>query len=228
MLRRLAGPPAVDVPERCACRVDTGSMIHVGGNTYSVPSRLIGEWVEARLYADRVEVWYADQHVDTLPRLRGRGQACASHYRHVIDWLVRKPGAFADYGYRDDLFPTSRFRLAYDRFCEGRETGRGAKEYLEILHLAAHDSEVRGRRRVARSRWRGTSSTRPVIALAKAQCEQFRPPTAVVVEPPDLTEYDALLTLTEEIHGEDSRTNQRAVRATRADSTTARIVRKNV
>ncbi len=45
------------------CRVDTGSLIHIHRNTYSVHSRLIEEWVEARLFADRVEVWYADKHV---------------------------------------------------------------------------------------------------------------------------------------------------------------------
>ena len=64
------------------------------------------------------------------------------HYRHVIDSLVRKPGAFANYAYREDLFPTTRFRLAYDRFCDGRDERRGAKDYLKILHHAAHDSEV--------------------------------------------------------------------------------------
>lgn len=38
------------------CRVDTGSLIHIHRNVYSVHSRLIGEMVEARLFADRVEV----------------------------------------------------------------------------------------------------------------------------------------------------------------------------
>jgi hypothetical protein len=83
------------------CRVDTGSLIHIHRSTYSVHSRLIGEWVEARFHADRVEIWYADKCADTLPRLVGRDQH-AVHYRHVIDSLVRKPGAFANYAYRDD------------------------------------------------------------------------------------------------------------------------------
>src|ERR1051325_5797328 len=30
--------------------------------------------------------------------------------RHVIAWLIRKPGAFANYRYQSALFPTSRFR----------------------------------------------------------------------------------------------------------------------
>ena len=64
----------------------------------------------------------------------------AINYRHVIDWLVRKPGAFENYRYREDLFPTSRFRMAYDAL---RETApsRAAREYLQILELAARENE---------------------------------------------------------------------------------------
>src|SRR6185437_8699715 len=106
------------------CRVDSGSLIHLHRNVYSVHSRLIDEKVEARLYADRIEVWFADQCVGTLPRLVGRDQHFVN-YRHVIDSLIRKPGAFANYAYRDDLFPTTRFRMAYDRFCAGGDERHG-------------------------------------------------------------------------------------------------------
>ena len=58
--------------KRLSVRVDAGSLIHVDRNTYSVPSRLIGEKVEVRLYVEHVEVWYAQQEVERLPRLRGR------------------------------------------------------------------------------------------------------------------------------------------------------------
>jgi hypothetical protein len=125
--------------KRLKVRVDSGSTIHVAGNVYSVSSRLIGEWVEARLYAERVEVWYAQKQVEQLPRLRGRGKH-KIEYRHIIDWLVRKPGAFADYRYRADLFPSSRFRLAYDVLLE-QQPQRAAKEYLGILQLAASETE---------------------------------------------------------------------------------------
>jgi hypothetical protein len=80
---------------RLRVRVDSGSTIPVRGNVYSVASRLIGEWVEVRLFAEEVAVWYAQRLVERLPRLRGRGKH-QGNYRHVIDWLVRKPGAFAD------------------------------------------------------------------------------------------------------------------------------------
>ena len=90
-----------------------GSTIRVNNNTYSVDSRLIGEKVQVRVFAEQLEVWYAQRQVETLPRLRGQGKH-RIQYRHIIDWLVRKPGAFDNYRYRDDLFPTSRFRIAYD------------------------------------------------------------------------------------------------------------------
>ena len=48
-----------------------------------------------------------------MPRLVGIGKH-AINYRHVIDSLVRKPGAFENYQYREDMFPTSHFRMAYD------------------------------------------------------------------------------------------------------------------
>jgi hypothetical protein len=75
-----------------------------------------------------------------LPRLRGRGKHRVN-YRHVIDWLVLKPGAFADYRYRGDLFLSSRFRWAYDALCQ-QQPERAAKESLQILYLAARQTEA--------------------------------------------------------------------------------------
>lgn len=122
-------------------KVDSGSLIYVDRNVYSVPSRLIGEQVEARLYLDRVEIWYGQRNVEEMPRLRGRRKHRVD-YRHIIDWLIRKPGAFANYRYRDELFPTSRFRMAFD-VLEERLGARASREYLRILELAAKESETK-------------------------------------------------------------------------------------
>jgi hypothetical protein len=124
---------------RLKARVDSGSTIHVGGNTYSLPSRLIGELLDVHVMVETLEVWHGARKVDTLPRLRGRGKHRVE-YRHVIDWLVRKPGAFEEYRYRDAMFPTSRFRIAYD-VLKDRRPGHAVKEYLEVLRLAAHEGE---------------------------------------------------------------------------------------
>jgi hypothetical protein len=126
--------------KRERAKVDSGSLIYVDRNTYSVNSRLIGEQVEARLGLETVEVWYAGQRMEVLPRLRGRGKHRVD-YRHIIDWLVRKPGAFENYRYRDELFPSSRFRMAWDALRE--LTPQANKLYLEIPHLAAREGEAR-------------------------------------------------------------------------------------
>jgi hypothetical protein len=122
-------------------KVDSGSLIYVDRNVYSVPSRLIGEQVEARLYMDQVEVWYGQKKVEQMPRLRGRRKHRVD-YRHIIDWLMRKPGAFEHYRYRDELFPTSRFRMTFDLLEEQLGRPQGSKQYLKILELAAKNSEA--------------------------------------------------------------------------------------
>jgi hypothetical protein len=76
-----------------------------------------------------------------MPRLRGEGNH-AINYRHIIDSLVRKPGAFENYRYRDDLFPTTRFRMAYDSLKKHHTLSVAAKQYLNILHMAARISEA--------------------------------------------------------------------------------------
>jgi hypothetical protein len=54
---------------------------------------------------------------------------------------VRKPGAFAAYRYREDLFPSLTFRRCYDALRVGRGD-RADVEYVRILHLAASTSEA--------------------------------------------------------------------------------------
>ena len=97
--------------------------------------------MQIRLYADWVEVYYKGHLVERMERVRGEGEANVN-YRHVIGSLVRKPGAFARYRFREQLFPTMHFRLAYDALNEWRGE-RADVEYVRILHLAATTMETR-------------------------------------------------------------------------------------
>ena len=157
-------------------------------------SRLIGERVEARLYADIVEVWYGQRKVEELPRLRGRGKHRID-YRHIIDWLVRKPGAFENYRYREELFPTSRFRMAYDALQETAPS-RASKEYLKILKLAAEEGEVRvdAALRELLEGQAETVITVESIGEVLAKLETVLPVTMVEVAPVDLASFDQLCT----------------------------------
>lgn len=115
------------------------STIAVKGNVYSVPSRLIGTSLLVRVRAETVEGYVGSTVAFTCPRLIGKQQHHID-YHHVIWSLVRKPGAFAAYRYREDLFPTTTFRLAYDRLVSsGIE--KADRDYVRILHLAASISE---------------------------------------------------------------------------------------
>ena len=140
--KRLLKPlPSSQVPSYTVHRptVRRWSTIRVANRTYSVPSRLRGHVVEARLHPDVLEVRYNDRVVETMPRLRG-DRDHRIDYRHVIWSLVRKPGAFARYRFREDLFPTMTFRRAYDALRRYRGQ-RADVEYVRVLHLAASTME---------------------------------------------------------------------------------------
>ncbi len=131
----------IDACKKSTPRVGPSSTIRVNHNVYSVDSKLIGERIKVSLFMDHLEIWYGQKRVDTFPRLRGEGKH-AINYRHIIDSLIRKPGAFENYRYRDDLFPTSRFRIAYDDLKQRHTQAIAAKQYLNILYLAARESET--------------------------------------------------------------------------------------
>ena len=129
------------------------STIRVAHNTYSVPSRLIGETVKVRLHAAHMDVFHGDKKMDMLPRLRGR-QGHHVQYRHIIDSLVRKPGAFEEYRYRDDLYPTTTFRMYSDLLREKHGT-RCVSQYLRVLQRPAGHGEARVSAPRAAPRWAG-------------------------------------------------------------------------
>jgi hypothetical protein len=166
------------------------STIRLQGNVYSVHSRLIGEQVQARLRPNTVEIWYGGQCLETLARLRGRGRR-GVNYRHVIDWLVRKPGAFERYLYREELFPTSRFRLAYDTLVAA-DPARGHKQYLAILQLAAKENETA----VDECLRLMIDGQEPIgadtVAAAVQAQPKLSPPRQSWVDSVDLEQYDAL------------------------------------
>lgn len=140
VLRRLPRR-RIDSCNKKDIRVGPSSTIRANHNVYSVDSRLIGEIVQARLYMERLEIWYGQKKIDTLPRQRGEGKH-KINYRHLIDSLIKKPGAFENYRYRDAMFPTSRFRIAYDSLKNRYSPKSTATRYLGILYLAAKESET--------------------------------------------------------------------------------------
>jgi len=108
--------------------------------TYSVPSRLIGTKLKARIYEDKIDLYAGVDLVFSMPRVLGdRGMVI--DYRHVINSLIRKPAAFENYKYKEELYPTNNFKKAWD-YLSNKKTDRQATiEYLRILKLSADSLE---------------------------------------------------------------------------------------
>jgi len=166
------------------------STIRVRYNAYSVPSRLIGEQVRARVSDDRIQVWYAGRCEATMDRLIGRN-GHRIDYRHVIWSLVRKPGAFARYRYREDLFPSLVFRRVYDALAARHVERIADIEYVRILHLAASTSEADVEAALAATLDAGgTFDAETIRALVRPRKAM---PPELSIPAPDLTTYDALI-----------------------------------
>jgi hypothetical protein len=185
--------PSTRLPEytRVRTTVRRWSTVNIGSRIYSVPSRLIGHELEARVYADVVEVRLpgVDRPLETMTRLRGEARHRID-YRHVIWSLVHKAGAFAAYRYREDLFPSLVFRRAYDSLRE-RRGDRADVDYVRILHLAASTTERAVETAIATLLERNAAFD---YADVKAIAQPEQPAVPVVtIGAPDLAGYDALL-----------------------------------
>jgi hypothetical protein len=184
--------PTSQVPAYTVYRakVRKWSTIRISNKTYSVPSRLRGHTVEVRQFANALEVFYQGMVVERMPRLRG-GQEHRIDYRHVIWSLVHKPGAFARYRYREELFPTPVFREAYDALVRFRGE-RADVDYVRTLHLAASTLEYtveQALRELLDQRVPFDYATiRERAVPAKPEVPQLTTP-----EVPDLRVFDALL-----------------------------------
>jgi hypothetical protein len=173
-------------------KVSDWSTIRLRNCAYSVPSRLIGAWVRVRLYEERIEVYFASALQLACERLRGRNLHRID-YRHVIWSLVRKPGGFARYVYREEMFPSLVFRRAYDAIQALHAGTKGDLEYLRILHLAASTMEADVEAALALLLADGASITSAAVkALVSGPATPFDVPSLAPASV-DLGAYDALL-----------------------------------
>ena len=129
------------VPEYVSyrARVRKWSTTRVINRAYSVPSRLTGVMVDVRVYTDHIEVYYKGHLVKNMERMRWAGEARID-YCHIIGSLVHKSAAFGRYRFRQQMFPSHSFPLAYDAI-RGWKGERADVDYVRILHLAATTME---------------------------------------------------------------------------------------
>ena len=193
----LAKLPVNDFPcyTKFECTVSRNSIITVKQNRYSIPSCFIGRRVQVRVHADQVELWYASKKQLTMPRVIGKDKESVD-FRHVIDSLVRKPGAFAHYRYREHMYPSIEFRKLFDSLTERLDPSAGIAVYLRVLHCAKHEG-LAVAESIAQKMIAMESGLTKKSALAMLKDIQSTAVSSAIedceVEVPDLDDYDSLL-----------------------------------
>lgn len=172
--------------------VNNSSTIRINKMVYSVPSRLIGVKLLAQIHENFIVLLDGALEVARLPLCRS-DRGAVIDFRHLIGHLLRKPGAFAGYRWREELFPADAYRSAYDHLVR---VGIDAdKRYLEILKLAADEgvTTVENALEELMADPRGVISATEVQGLLNAWRdlkEEWRSRAAWEVS---LDDYDALL-----------------------------------
>jgi hypothetical protein len=91
------------------------------------------------VYPDEIILFYGNKKIQTMPKAHAKSLT-GINYRHIIDSLIRKPAAFANYQYHEALFPRLCFRKAYDELRDSMPS-QADKQYLKVLQLAKLHSE---------------------------------------------------------------------------------------
>jgi len=190
-LKTLPSRRIEDYREFNSITVGSGSTIRVNKNTYSTHSRLIREKIRVHLHAEYLNIYYGQRFIDKIPRLMGEDKHYVQ-YRHVIDSLIRKPGAFENYKYKNDMFPTSHFRIAYDMLKE-QYPAKANKKYLRILYLAAKENEDHVNNALMIMIDSGREIDVDEIEKFVKSSSKYDTPYSVTIPPVDLESWDELL-----------------------------------
>ena len=164
---------------------------------YTVPSRLIGHWLNVRLYDDRLVCFLGSTEVATLRRGRSpdhNKRAQVVDYRHVIHALRRKPMALLNLVYRDQLFPRAAYARAFEALLVGAGEKRACRTMVGLLALA-HDRACEAELAEAIAADLDAGRLPDLERLR----DRFRPEAAsipdIVVELVPLSAYDELATV---------------------------------
>lgn len=172
------------------CIVRNSSTITVDRRIYSVPNRLIGENVLAKRYEDRLEVFFSGVYQYTAPWI-ARDNGHYINYRHIIGWLVRKPGAFQQYRFREELFPSEVFKWALDALLQNLCERTATIEYLQILYHAAQTMQCDVEKALSMLRLSGEVPR--LDRVLKACKPMMHEPPRLSIMKVDLHDYDNLL-----------------------------------
>lgn len=193
LLRELPAEPFPTWDET-SHRVNQKAMITVRRNHYSVPVRLVGLKVAARVGAQQISVFYEGREVACHQRLRGSQlrAACLDHY---LELLQKKPGAFAhslalrcerQQGRWPDCFD-----CLWQKIQERTSASEAARQMVDVLLLVREHGPERVELAVRGALTAGAHDGRAVALLARRQERPEVPPLEDLAEHLTFTERSA-------------------------------------
>jgi len=185
------------------CRVDRRSRICVRQSFYSVPIRYVGQRLDVRLGADRVEALDGSRVVTAHERAIWK-KSEVLELDHYLEVLAIKPGAFPGSSPLESARGSGRFSPLHDRFLTEARLKRGdAGGYKAIIEVLLGERHLSGQ--AVQSGLKAAleiGSVDPEVVLIEAR-RADPPGPAPVVEidslrrfdraAPRLSSYDALL-----------------------------------
>lgn len=102
------------------------------GHMYSVPSKYIGLSLEVRIYPEKVDIVHNGSIISSHKRIYGPKGQVSIEVEHIIEGLLRKPGAMRDWKYKHILFERPAWNGFYKRIIN---SGGNDKDYLKCLKL---------------------------------------------------------------------------------------------
>jgi transposase len=194
-----------DLADTRAATINTHGCAPVLTNHYSTPL-VSGTSVEAKVYADRVEIWHAGACVARHERSFGRHQKVLE-LEHYLEPLSRKPGALAHATALEQWRAQGRWPPSYDTFwarlSERYGKAEGTRQLIELLLLGRAHGQEKLRTAIEQTLTIGSADAGMVryVLLAGQQPPPRGPAEAVDIgalaryeQPlPSVAQYDALL-----------------------------------
>jgi len=123
----LVKPPKYDTARISEPRVNKYSCVAIDTCYYSVPDSLVGQFVFAKIYPDKILCYYENVLVAEHKRLHSRNQ-WKIDISHFVKTLTKKPGAFTSSVAFSQMEP--RLLNIYNRYYRGLE-----KSFIELVGL---------------------------------------------------------------------------------------------
>ncbi|MGM0411391.1 MAG: Mu transposase domain-containing protein, partial [Bacillota bacterium] len=123
--------PTYDVARDKECRVNKYSFIVIEQNRYSVPDYLVGKFVMAKIYSDKIKIYYKDNLVAEHER-NYKLHRCMIDIEHYLSTLKRKPGALRNSLALEKSAPA--IKEIYHNFFDNNSIIK-TKEFLELLEI---------------------------------------------------------------------------------------------